>query len=147
MLNLYSIALFPLLLAFIITVLAVPISLFFLRRFKVLDDPKKHKPPAIIHTNPIPRGGGIALFMGVLVASLFFIPFSQIIVAAFIAAFVSLFVGVIDDKFDISPYARFLVNIGCAIFVVYFGAHINFITNPFGGILHLNQLSIPFLNH
>ena len=111
-----------------------------------MDDPKKHKHPAIIHTNPIPRGGGIALFMGVLVASLFFIPFSQIIVAAFIAAFVSLFVGVIDDKFDISPYARFLVNIGCAIFVVYFGAHINFITNPFGGILHLNQLSIPFLN-
>ena len=40
----------------------------------------------------------------------------------------------------------FLINILCAIFVVYFGANIAFITNPLGGILYLDKLQIPFLH-
>jgi UDP-GlcNAc:undecaprenyl-phosphate/decaprenyl-phosphate GlcNAc-1-phosphate transferase len=146
MLNLSQVVIFPIITAFIITVAAVPISLFFLKKYKVIDDPKKHKHPAILHKNPIPRGGGIPLFVGVFLASLIFIPFNQIIIAAFFAAFISLVVGILDDKFDISPYIRFLVNIACAIFVVYFGAHVPFITNPFGGILYLNKMEIPFLH-
>ena len=47
--------------------------------------------------------------------------------------------------FDLSPYLRFLVNILCAIFVVFMGANIPFITNPFGGILFLNNIHLPFL--
>ena len=53
--------------------------------------------------------------------------------------------GVLDDKYDISPYVRFLANIFCALIVVYFGANIPFITNPFGGILFLDKLGIPIL--
>lgn len=144
--NFNLVTFFPFLISFIFTVIAVPPCLYFLKKFKVLDDPSKHKHPAILHKKPIPRGGGIAMFLGILIASLIFIHFNQIVIAAFIAAFISLVVGVLDDKYDISPYARFLVNIACAIFVVYFGANIPFITNPFGGILYLNQFIIPFLN-
>ncbi len=146
MLDLNQVAFFPFLISLIITAIAVPVSLFFLKKYKVVDDPKKHKHPAVIHKNPIPRGGGIALFVGVFITSLIFIPFDKIIIAAFIAAFASLFAGVIDDKFDISPYVRFLINIACAVFVVFMGANIPFITNPFGGILYLNTIQIPFLN-
>jgi UDP-GlcNAc:undecaprenyl-phosphate GlcNAc-1-phosphate transferase len=134
----------PLFVSFLATVIATPICLIFLKKFNIMDDPKKHKHPAIIHKKPIPRGGGIPLFIGVLVASLIFLPMTKVIIAMLIASFVSLFVGVLDDKFDISPYARFLVNIGCAIFVVFLGVNIPFITNPLGGILYLNHLSIPF---
>jgi UDP-GlcNAc:undecaprenyl-phosphate GlcNAc-1-phosphate transferase len=136
----------PLIVSFAATVIATPICLIFLKKYNIVDDPKKHKHPAMIHKKPIPRGGGIPLFIGVFIASLIFLPMDKIIVAMLLAAFVSLIVGVLDDKYDISPYIRFLVNIGCAIFVVSLGANIPFITNPLGGILYLNQISIPFWN-
>lgn len=146
MMNFNFFPILPLLISFIITVITVPISLYFLKKFKVLDDPQKHKHPAIIHKNPIPRGGGIPLFLGVFITSLFFVQFNQVIIASFAAAFIALALGVIDDKFDISPYLRFFVNIVCAVIVVYFGANVAFITNPFGGILFLNKIQIPFIN-
>ena len=62
----------PLITAFVATILATPISLFFIKKLGIVDDPKKHKHPAIIHKKPIPRAGGIPLFVGVLVASLVF---------------------------------------------------------------------------
>lgn len=146
MLNFNSILILPFLTSFLLTIIAVPISLHFLKKYKVVDDPKKHKHPAILHKIPIPRGGGIPYFIGIFLASLVFLSFTKVVIAAFIAAFISLFVGVIDDKYDISPYKRFIVNILCAVLVVYFGANIPFITNPLGGILFLDKIQIPFLN-
>lgn len=142
--NLTLLTFFPFLLSFLICVIATPISIFFLKKYKVLDDPKKHVHPAILHTKPIPRGGGIPMFIGVLVASLIFIPMTQVIVAMLAAAFMSLVIGILDDKFDISPYIRFLINIIGASIVVIMGANIPFITNPFGGILFFNNISLPF---
>jgi UDP-GlcNAc:undecaprenyl-phosphate GlcNAc-1-phosphate transferase len=143
--NINFITLIPFFAAFLTTIMATPIALLFLKKYNVIDDPKKHKHPAILHKKPIPRGGGIPFFLGVLIPCLIFLPLTQTIVAMLIAGFASLFIGVIDDKFDLSPYLRFLVNIGCAIFVVFMGASIPFITNPFGGILYLNSIGIPFL--
>ena len=145
MFNFDFIVFFPLLISFLITAAITPICIVLLKKFKIVDDPNVHVHPAILHKKTIPRGGGIPLFIGVLIASLIFIPMTKIISALFIASFISLFVGILDDKYDISPYIRFLVNIFCAIFVVYFGANIPFITNPFGGILFLNKLALPFL--
>ena len=139
-----NLTIFPLVTAFLATLIATPISLFFLKKYGIVDDPKKHKHPAIIHKKPIPRGGGIPLYIGVLTAGILFLPFSKIIVALFFAAFVALIIGILDDKYDLSPYLRFIINIGTAIFVVYMGVNIPFITNPFGGILYLNNLQIPF---
>jgi UDP-GlcNAc:undecaprenyl-phosphate GlcNAc-1-phosphate transferase len=145
MLN-FNITIIPLIIAFIVTVIATPLCLIFLKKFNIVDDPKKHKHPAMLHKIPIPRGGGIPLFIGVLVACVFFLPMTKVIIATLIAAFFSLLIGVLDDKYDLSPYLRFAVNILCAVFVVYLGANIPFITNPLGGILNFSHLQIPFLD-
>ena len=137
--------LFPFLVAFIATVIFVPLSLIFIKKYKLIDDPGKRKHPAILHKKPVPRGGGIPLFLGCLLAGIIFLPLTQVTIAIFIASFISLVIGVLDDKFDISPYIRFSTNILCAAIVVFAGANISFITNPFGGILHLNKISVPFL--
>lgn len=142
--NNLSLTIFPFLIAFIATIIATPISLIFLKKYGIVDDPKKHKHPAIIHKRPIPRGGGIPLFIGILVAGILFLPLSKIVIALFFASFVSLLIGILDDKYDLSPYLRFGVNIVTAVFVVFMGANIPFITNPFGGILYLNSFQIPF---
>ena len=142
----FNITIFPLIIAFLATAIATPISLIFLKKFNIVDDPRVHKHPAMLHKIPIPRGGGIPLFIGVLVACVFFLPFTKVIIATLIAAFFSLLIGVIDDKYDLSPYLRFAVNIVCAIFVVVMGANVPFITNPLGGILNFSHLQLPFLN-
>ena len=146
MINFNFSVLLPLVVSFLITTAITPVSIFFIKRFKIMDDPAKHKHPAMLHKNPIPRGGGIPLFLGVFLTSLLFLPMTKIMTALFIASFISLAVGVLDDKYDVSPYIRFLINIFCAVFVVYFGANIPFITNPFGGILYLNSMNLPFIH-
>jgi len=139
------IAFLPFIVAFILTAIVTPISLIFIKRFGIFDDPKVHKHPAVIHKKPIPRGGGIPLFIGILITGILFLPItSKIVIALFFASFISLVVGVIDDKFDISPYLRFFINIIVALIVVGSGVGIPFITNPFGGILYLNAIRIPF---
>ena len=146
MINFNFSVLLPLVVSFLITTAITPVSILFIKRFKIMDDPAKHKHPAMLHKNPIPRGGGIPLFLGVFLTSLLFLPMTKIMTALFIASFISLAVGVLDDKYDVSPYIRFLINIFCAVFVVYFGANIPFITNPFGGILYLNSMNLPFIH-
>ena len=134
----------PLITAFFLTVLATPVSLIFIKKLKLFDDPKTHKHPAMIHKKPIPRGGGVPLFIGIILTTIFFLPLTNMLTAIFIASFIALVTGVLDDKFDISPYIRFTINILCAIIVVQSGATISFITNPFGGILHVDAIKTPF---
>lgn len=134
----------PLLISFIVSATATAFSLPAMRYFGILDDPVKHKHPAIIHKKPIPRGGGIPLFIGMFIPTIFFLSFTPMIGLLFLSAFIALIVGVLDDKYDISPYIRFGVNIFCAILVVAAGVNIPFITNPFGGILHLDRIMLPF---
>lgn len=135
---------FAFLTAFLVTVIATPLSLIFIKKAGLIDDPKTHQHPAIIHKKPIPRGGGIPLFLGVLVASVFFLPVTKITSALFIAALLALVVGTLDDRFEVSRYVRFGINILCALIVVGSGVGIPFVTNPFGGILHLDSVRITF---
>ncbi len=143
--NTLQIIFLPMVVSFLATVVSTPIALFFLKKYNVVDDPEKHKHPAIIHKIPIPRGGGIPMFIGVLVGSLLFLPMSNIVITLLIASFLALFIGVLDDKADLSPYLRFGVNIICALIVIWGGTNIPFITNPFGGILFFSSFNIPFL--
>jgi UDP-GlcNAc:undecaprenyl-phosphate GlcNAc-1-phosphate transferase len=148
-----SAALLPFLCALILTTIATFLSLPLVKKFGLLDDPKLHKHPAIIHTRAIPRGGGLPLFIGALLTGLFFLPINPTTIAIFFAAFLALSIGLIDDKLnsqskDVSPYLRFFVNIATAIIVVASGVSIHYITNPFGaGVLHLDtiKLGLPFL--
>ena len=149
--NLYeTLSIYPFFLAFIITAGLTPVCIKFIKKFGLIDNPKVHIHPAIIHTKSIPRGGGIPLFLGALIAGLIFLPITKITISIFSAAFLALIIGVIDDKFnakskDVSPYLRFMINIITAIIVVASGISIHFITNPFGGIFHLDAIKIPLL--
>ncbi|MEK9176524.1 MAG: MraY family glycosyltransferase [Patescibacteria group bacterium] len=135
---------FSFLLAFIITALITPLCILLLKKYGIVDDPKVRNHPAIIHKTPIPRGGGIPLFIGALAAGIILLPINKIIGAIYLSSFIALVVGVLDDKYDISPYLRFLANIVCALIIVGVGVSVPFITNPLGGILYLNHFRIPF---
>lgn len=145
MFDLSTTIIFPFLVALIATLILTPISLIFIKKVGLIDDPLKRKHPAALHTRPVPRAGGIPLFIGIAIAGLLFLPIEKITIALFLAGFICLLVGILDDKYDVSPYFRFLINIVSAVIVVYAGANIAFVTNPFGGILYLSSVQIPFL--
>lgn len=136
--------LIPFLITCFITLFVTPLSLLIIRRVKLYDDPSSHKHPAILHSTPIPRGGGIPFFLGIFIASIFFLPLSSLFVSIFSASFLALIIGIVDDKYDISPYVRFLGNIAIALIIVGSGITISFITNPLGGILPLETITVPF---
>ena len=114
----YEIIFLPFLISFITVISVTPLSLIFIKKLGIIDDPKKHKHPAILHKKPVPRGGGIPLFIGVLIAGILFLPLTKIVVALFLASFISLFVGVLDDKYDLSPYIRIIFNIIAGLIIV-----------------------------
>lgn len=136
----------PFLVSFLATVILTPFCIKLMKRIGLLDDPKIHKHPGMIHTKPIPRGGGLPLYLGVFIAAALFLPINSTTIAIFFAAFLALVIGLIDDKLnsqakDVSPYLRFGVNILTAIIVVGSGVSIHYITNPFGaGVLHLDAI-------
>lgn len=134
--------LLPLALSFIIAVCAVPVSIFIARKFSLMDDPKIHKHPAILHTKPIPRAGGLAIFIAIIVSAFVFLPQSNLISALLISGTLVVITGLLDDKYDLSPYLRFFINIVSAAIIVYGGISIPFITNPLGGILHFQLFQI-----
>lgn len=133
----------PFIIALFVTAITTPICIKILKKYGIVDDPNR-KHPGIIHKKPIPRGGGIPMLVGAFVAGILFLPFNPVIGAIFLASFIALITGVLDDKYDLSPYLRFGINILCAFIVVGAGISVNFITNPLGGILYLNQIRFPF---
>ena len=140
----YEIIFLPFIISFIIVVVATPLSIIFIKKLGIIDDPKKHKHPAILHKKPVPRGGGIPLFIGVVIAGLLFLPLTKIVIALFLASFISLLVGVLDDKYDLSPYIRFIFNIIAGLIIVGSGVGIPFVTNPFGGTFYLDTFRLAF---
>lgn len=134
----------PLIVAFITLVIVTPLSIIFIKRLGLIDDPKIHKHPAVIHKKPVPRAGGIPLFIGVAVTSFIFLPPSRITISLLVGAFIALVVGILDDKYDLSPYLRFFLNILAAVVVVASGVSIPFVTSPFGGVFYLNSINVSF---
>ena len=142
--------LFPFFASFAITCLVVPLVIPLIKKLGLIDDPAVHKHPKVIHTSAVPRGGGIPLFLGVFLTSLFFLPFSPSTVFLFVGCFMALIVGLIDDKLngmgkDLPPLVRLGANILCSSIIVFGGTTITHITNPFGGIIHLDLPLLQFL--
>ncbi len=140
-----QIILLPLVIAFFTTAILVPLSIPFIKKFKLIDDPKTHKHPALLHKKPIPRGGGIPMFLGIVLTGLFFLPITKITIGLFLAGVIALIVGTLDDRYDLSRYFRFGMNFLCAIIVVAAGVNFPFVTNPLGGILHLDIFKVSIL--
>jgi UDP-GlcNAc:undecaprenyl-phosphate GlcNAc-1-phosphate transferase len=129
-----------------VSFLTTPIAIRIAKKYGLMTDIKKRNHPAHTHTGVIPRGGGIPIFLALLVGCIIFIPFNKIITGILIANAALLIVGLFDDKYDLSPYSRFLMNLSISAIVVGFGLGIPFVSNPFGGVIELNtiKLSIDF---
>lgn len=113
--------------------LATPLVIRLAWRFGIIDDPKKNKHIKVIHTKPIPRGGGLAIFLGFLISALLFLPIDKHLTGILVGASILVAVGLIDDKKNTSPYIRLALQFVAAACPIIAGIGIAFITNPLTG--------------
>lgn len=131
--------------SFILAVLITPLVIRFYRRHNWLDDPEKNKHVKKTHSRAVPRGGGLVIFLAVLLAAVFILDFDKYLLAIFLGASLLAIVGFIDDIFDINPYARLVTGLLASLIVVGAGIGIAYVSNPFGaGVIHLNQPQLSF---
>src|SRR3989344_7714868 len=132
-------------LPFILAFLATPLVIRFARRFGLVDDPKHRYHPAHTHTGIIPRAGGLALFFGVVLSLLIFLPVTKQMWGMILSMTLLTAVGLFDDKKDINPYVRLCTNALAALIIIGVGVGIPYITNPFeGGVVQLDTWRIRF---
>lgn len=110
------------------------------KKLGIIDDPKTHIHPKVVHERAVPRGGGLPIYAAVAVTTVIMLPMSAKLAGILIGATMLVVTGFIDDKFEeaVSPYVRLLINALAAVAVIGAGIGIAYITNPLGGILHLD---------
>lgn len=137
--------LFPFLISLVISFLITPLVIYFYTQFGWLVYPDKTKHPAHTHHKPVPKGGGIPVFLGTLAAVFIFLKLDQHLAAILLAGGLVVGVGIADDIFDLNPYLRFGTNLLAALIVIGAGIGIGFVTNPFGsGVIDLTHLQFSF---
>ena len=81
--------------------------------------------------------------MGILYP-LIFLESNKILTGILLSTGFLLVLGLLDDKYDLSPYLRFVINLTISTMVVGFGLGIPYISNPFGGIIQLDTWKLSF---
>lgn len=65
------------------------------------------------------------------------------LVSLFWGSTVILVVGLLDDRYELRPLLKFAGQVGVAVYTVWYGHRIEFVTNPFGGMLYLGGWGFP----
>jgi len=123
----------PLLLAASFSTAVTYLTILIYRGLGWVDRSTKREHPKHIHTEPVPRGGGIPIFAAMLLSAGMFLGFDQHVAAVMLGALIILVTGILDDVMDLSPYIRLGIGMAAAGVVVASGIGIEFISNPLGG--------------
>ncbi|KKT55207.1 MAG: Undecaprenyl-phosphate N-acetylglucosaminyl 1-phosphate transferase [Candidatus Collierbacteria bacterium GW2011_GWB1_45_35] len=124
--------------------MVTPLTIWFFTKMGFVIDPKKSPHPAHIHNVPVPKGGGLAIFLAVFVTMALLLKLDKHLIAIALAAGITVVAGLIDDVRGMNPYLRLAVNFLAVGIIVASGIGIAFISNPFGGIIDLSQPRIGF---
>ncbi|MBN2892841.1 MAG: undecaprenyl/decaprenyl-phosphate alpha-N-acetylglucosaminyl 1-phosphate transferase [Bacteroidales bacterium] len=117
--NNYFLLLVSILLAFGVTFMFIPTIIRMARYKKLFDEVDERK----LHTEQIPRLGGVGFFAGLVISVLLFVNTSQFIgFGGFVAGlFILFFIGLKDDILVIAPLTKFIGQLTATVIVVYFG--------------------------
>jgi UDP-GlcNAc:undecaprenyl-phosphate GlcNAc-1-phosphate transferase len=105
------------------------------RIFGVLDEPGTEK--RRLHRHPVPRLGGLALFLAVLVPALAFLPVDGVYRGILLGAAVATIVGVVDDVVALPWFVKLCGQFTAAGIAVGFGIALDRFTFPFLGVQEL----------
>ncbi len=133
-----------LMLAFLLVLLGTPLVKRLAFKVNALDEPEARK----VHTQMMPRLGGLAICLGFWVTVLLTQEMSRQLYALLAGGMLITLVGIFDDIKGVTPKTKLLVQVLAAIMVMVAGVKVDFITHPFttqafNGVIHLQYLTYP----
>ena len=133
-----------LIVSFIITFIVTPVVKSFAVQVGAIDVPDKKRH---IHSHPIPRMGGLAIFIGFLLAVLLFANITTQVRGILLGAILIAVVGAIDDIINLNAWLKFGIQLIAAVIAVLSGVIINVVTNPLlitsGQAITIGVLAVP----
>jgi UDP-GlcNAc:undecaprenyl-phosphate GlcNAc-1-phosphate transferase len=136
-------------LSFLIAYIISPRVISYMFENGIVTDPNIHKHPGMVLVKPSARGGGLIFALSFVGLSLLLVPITKPLAALLIAVTVAALLGFADDiqntkvrtklKFLENPMIRLFFQGLIALFVVLMGFRIDFINNPFDGIIFFDQ--------
>ena len=138
MLNVYG---FPFLLAMLVSFVLTPYIKKLAFTIGAIDKPDNRK----VHKKIMPRLGGLAIYIGFMIAVAASIELTKDIIGVLIGGTVIVIIGILDDMYSLPAKVKLLGQIFAAGILVLFGIQIEWINNPFGGYLYTEYFSIPEL--
>ena len=119
------------LLAFVVSLviayLMTPPVKDFAGRVGAIDVPKDERR---VHDHPIPRMGGIAIFLGFVISLLLFVNMSTQVMGLLVGAVIIAVMGAVDDIVNLSPMVKLAFQLLAAIVAVRSGLVFDVISNP-----------------
>lgn len=123
--------------------LTIP-TIYLAKKIHLVTDKKTRYHPAHTHSGIIPRGGGLPIYLSIIITCFIFLPINKILLGILLSSSLLVIVGLLDDYYDLSPYLRFVTNLAISAIVISFGLGIPYVSNPFGGVIRLDQWQINF---
>ncbi|TDP60537.1 glycosyltransferase family 4 protein [Aminicella lysinilytica] len=115
--------------AFFVALATTPFAIRLAPKIGAMDIPKDERR---MHKKPMPRFGGLAIFVGVTVSLLVFLHGNEKIMAVIVGSVLIYSLGVVDDLKNLNAKLKFFCEVLIAILMYYMGLRIEFIDNYFG---------------
>ncbi|MGI8558176.1 MAG: glycosyltransferase family 4 protein [Solirubrobacteraceae bacterium] len=125
-------ALYAFLLATAVAAALTPLTMRLASRVGAVDEPRERG----LSATATPLLGGLAIFAGVLVSGLIWLPGTAHWHGILAAAAIITLVGALDDRFELPPGAKLLGQVAAAVVAVHYGVFVTELTLPFIGTLH-----------
>ena len=133
-----------LLVAALVALISTPVVKALAFRVGAVDVPKDARR---MHDHPIPRMGGLAIFIGFMASMFLFMNLDAPKIGMLAGAVIIVILGVLDDKYALPAKPKFLVQIIAAVIAVMAGNRIDVLSNPnifsSEAVWHLGWLAYP----
>ena len=124
--------------SFLLGVFIVPLVIYYSEKKGLVDQPNSRK----IHSHPIPRLGGVAIWFSTMLTFLLLIvlsyyPYGSLLSGILLGSSLMFLLGLIDDLYALDAKFKLFIQISIATIVFCLGIRIETLYNPFGSPIHL----------
>jgi len=113
--------------ACVVSFFSTPLVKALAYKIGAIDVPKDNRR---MHKKPIPRLGGLAIFLAFLLATVVFADIDRELRGILLGSAIIVVLGILDDSMALRALPKFIVQIVAAGVAVYYGCNIQFISNP-----------------
>lgn len=128
--------------SFLVSLFIVPGVIYFSRKKGLVDEPGGRK----IHDHPIPRLGGVAVWLSTMLTFLFLVflsyyPYGSLLSGILLGSSLMFLLGLVDDIYCLDAKFKLFIQLAIATIVYCLGIRIEDVYLPFGISFHLGFLS------